>query len=192
METINYIVGDATDPVFVPGKIGPRVITHVCNDIGVWGAGFVMALSARNELPEVLYRRWWSDGQKGLTYPPFQLGWVRLAPYCTENDASGAARGGGPLLVANMIAQHGVGRQNGNVPLRIEALSACLEAVGEFVSASEGTVHMPRIGCGLAGGRWEEIEGIIQTSLCERGIPVFVYDLPGTQPVQNNIQKELF
>jgi hypothetical protein len=35
---------------------------------------------------------------------------------------------------------------------------------------------MPRIGCGLAGGRWERIEPLIQHNLAERGIPVTVYD----------------
>ncbi len=36
---------------------------------------------------------------------------------------------------------------------------------------------MPRIGCGLAGGKWEEIEPIIQSALLENGIEVYVYDL---------------
>ena len=40
------------------------------------------------------------------------------------------------------------------------------------------SVHMPRIGCGLAGGTWERIEPLIVKVLCERGIPVTVYDLP--------------
>jgi hypothetical protein len=39
-------------------------------------------------------------------------------------------------------------------------------------------VHMPRIGCGLAGGQWEEIEPIIETTLGAKGVAVTVYDLP--------------
>ena len=35
---------------------------------------------------------------------------------------------------------------------------------------------MPRIGCGLAGGKWEEIEPIIIRQLCEKDIAVYVYD----------------
>jgi hypothetical protein len=38
------------------------------------------------------------------------------------------------------------------------------------------TVHMPRIGCGLAGGRWERIEPLIIASLCDRDIVATVYD----------------
>jgi hypothetical protein len=35
---------------------------------------------------------------------------------------------------------------------------------------------MPRIGCGLAGGKWELIEPIIVRTLVARGVPVTVYD----------------
>jgi hypothetical protein len=36
---------------------------------------------------------------------------------------------------------------------------------------------MPRIGCGLAGGKWETIEPILIKKLIEKGIKVTVYDL---------------
>ncbi len=36
---INYITGDATRPA----GPGPHIIVHVCNDIGEWGRGFVVA-----------------------------------------------------------------------------------------------------------------------------------------------------
>jgi hypothetical protein len=36
---------------------------------------------------------------------------------------------------------------------------------------------MPRIGCGLAGGKWEQIEPIIERTLADAGIHVNVYDL---------------
>jgi hypothetical protein len=39
------------------------------------------------------------------------------------------------------------------------------------------SVHMPRIGCGLAGGKWEEIEPIIERTLVAKGMTVVVYDL---------------
>jgi hypothetical protein len=35
---------------------------------------------------------------------------------------------------------------------------------------------MPRIGCGLAGGKWELIEPIIVRTLSEHDIAVTVYD----------------
>ena len=41
--SINYVIGDATQPV---GE-WPKIIVHVCNDIGGWGRGFVTAISKR-------------------------------------------------------------------------------------------------------------------------------------------------
>jgi hypothetical protein len=38
------------------------------------------------------------------------------------------------------------------------------------------SVHLPRIGCGLAGGRWELIEPLITATLCARDIATTVYD----------------
>lgn len=43
MPSIAYRVGDATQPV----GDGPKILVHVCNDIGAWGRGFVVALSRR-------------------------------------------------------------------------------------------------------------------------------------------------
>ncbi|MZD09519.1 Appr-1-p processing protein, partial [Streptomyces sp. SID5785] len=41
------------------------------------------------------------------------------------------------------------------------------------------TVHMPRIGCGLAGGRWSRVEPMVTERLVRRGTPVTVYDHDG-------------
>ncbi|GGN44191.1 hypothetical protein GCM10012285_26520 [Streptomyces kronopolitis] len=38
------------------------------------------------------------------------------------------------------------------------------------------SVHMPRIGCGLAGGVWSRVEPLISVRLARGGIPVTVYD----------------
>lgn len=47
----------------------------------------------------------------------------------------------------------------------------------EDAAASAGaTVHMPRIGAGLAGGKWDVAEDIIAKRVCQKGIRVFVYD----------------
>ena len=41
MNSIKYIIGDAT----APKMDGTKIICHVCNVIGGWGKGFVLALS---------------------------------------------------------------------------------------------------------------------------------------------------
>jgi hypothetical protein len=35
---------------------------------------------------------------------------------------------------------------------------------------------MPRIGCGLSGGKWGRIEPLVAARLGERGVAVTVYD----------------
>lgn len=152
---INYVVGDATAPV----GDGPKIITHVCNDVGGWGAGFVMALSARWPQPEKAYRLWAVDGPEY----GFQLGSVQHIPVADD------------LWVANMIAQRGVRSTADGPPIRYDALGSALSKVASFARGHGATVHMPRIGCGLAGGDWDEVAKIVEEELSD--IDVTVYDL---------------
>ena len=56
------------------------------------------------------------------------------------------------LWVANMIGQHGVRGGSRTPPIRYEAVAACLDKVAEKAREIDASLHMPRIGCGLAGG----------------------------------------
>lgn len=166
MSTITYLTGDATDPVGTGGKI----IAHVCNDLGKWGSGFVLAVSQRWSQPEAAYRQW-SDRPDDPLLGDFALGGVQyvLVEYGVSE----------PVWVANMIAQHGIRRdENGYPPIRYGALEETLCQVGGTALTAGCSVHMPRIGCGLAGGDWDAVEPLIRRQLCERGVPVTVYDLP--------------
>lgn len=154
---INYRVGDATQPI----GSGPRIITHVCNDIGGWGRGFVVAISKRWKGPEAEYRAW-SRGERAI---PFELGEVQFVE--VERD----------LWVANMIGQHKTSSNAGVPPVRYEAIDVGLRRVAEFAIESQASIHMPRIGCGLAGGSWDAVEEIIRRVLCSEDISVSVYDL---------------
>jgi len=154
---IRYTQGDATSPQ----AEGAKVIAHVCNDLGRWGKGFVLAVSARWPEPEKAYRAWYRERARN----DFGLGAVRYVQ--VEGD----------VWVANMVAQRGVrpGRKNGP-PIRYEALDRCLAALGEKAGELGVTVHMPRIGCGLAGGEWHRIEPMILRHLTAKGLHVTVYD----------------
>jgi O-acetyl-ADP-ribose deacetylase (regulator of RNase III) len=156
MTSIRYLKGDATSPQ----AAGNKIICHVCNDIGAWGAGFVLALSARWLEPEAEYRKWYA----GRTKNDFALGAVRLVqvePY---------------IWVANMIGQRGIKTGSKGPPIRYDAVDQCLAKVGEEAVKLDASVHMPRIGCGLAGGKWEEIEPLIEKNLIARSVSVTVYD----------------
>ncbi len=156
MAGITYIKGDAT----CPQAKGAKIICHVCNDIGGWGRGFVLAVSRRWKEPEVEYRKWHAAGTAG----EFSLGavqFVQVEPY---------------IWVANMIGQRGVNTGSSGPPIRYEAIAACLQQVAVKSWELGASVHMPRIGCGLAGGDWSKIEPLIEEHLVGSGIPVTVYD----------------
>ena len=51
---IRYVTGDATRP---QGE-GPQIIAHVCNDLGRWGKGFVVAISKRWPQPREQFLAW--------------------------------------------------------------------------------------------------------------------------------------
>lgn len=156
MSGITYIRGDAT----APSVKGVKVIAHVCNDIGGWGRGFVVAVSRRWPEPEAAYRAWHRDRASN----DFALGAVQLVQ--VERY----------VWVANMIGQRGIRTGSKGVPVRYEAIDAALARLAGHASALRASVHMPRIGCGLAGGTWPRVEPLVEERLARRGIPVTVYD----------------
>lgn len=152
---IVYTKGDATQPI---GN-GNKIIVHVCNDIGGWGKGFVTAISKRWPEPEKAYRLWFK------TQHEFALGKVQFVQV-DEN-----------LWVANIIGQHKIYKDEyGNPPIRYEAIKAGLSIVAQFATEQQACVHMPRIGCGLAGGTWVKVEPLIIETLSEKQIATIVYD----------------
>ncbi|MCX4903663.1 macro domain-containing protein [Streptomyces sp. NBC_00878] len=156
MSEITYVRGDATVPL---GK-GVKVIAHVCNDIGGWGKGFVLALSNRWPEPETAYRRWHRE-RAGNDFGLGATQFVKVDRY---------------VWVANMIGQRGTKTGSKGVPVRYEAIDAALVPLADRAVELGASVHMPRIGCGLAGGKWSRVEPLITERLIGRGIAVTVYD----------------
>lgn len=154
---LNFAKGDATAP---SGK-SARIICHVCNDLGRWGSGFVLAISKRWPEPEASYRDWY--GRKDGT---FALGEIQVV----KVDAT--------LWVANMVAQHGIKMsKSSGPPIRYESLEKCLSKLAIEANKRKASVHMPRIGCGLAGGDWATVEDIVKRTLVDKSVAVTVYDL---------------
>ncbi|GGV06231.1 Appr-1-p processing protein [Streptomyces litmocidini] len=160
MTVITYVRGDATAP---RGK-GTRIVAHVCNDLGGWGRGFVLAVSRRRPEPEAAFRGWHRERARN----DFGLGaarFVQVEPH---------------VWVANLVGRRGMrtARSTG-APVRYEAVDAALALLADKAVELGASVHMPRIGCGLAGGSWEEVEPLVLRRLVERGVPVSVYDFDG-------------
>ena len=119
-------------------------------------------MSERWQQPEQRYRQWHRDGMSAS--PPFALGEVQ---FVRVNDST---------VVANMIGQHGIRGHGKLPPIRYEAVDKALGRVGEEALKMDASVHMPRIGCGLAGGSWDRIEPLIISRLSNQGIAAVVYD----------------
>ena len=156
VRAITYVQGDATKPM---GK-DPRIISHIVNDrSATWGAGFSRQLARLYPDAQIDFRAWTRNSED------FHLGGVRLF--------------GAPkfLQIASMVAQEGFGPSN-QPRIRYPALETCLGILADHAATHNGTVHMPRIGCGIAGGKWDVVEELVENLLVQRGIQVLVYDLP--------------
>lgn len=161
---IKYLVGDATDP---QGS-GPFLLPHICNARGKWGKGYVLALSARWPEPEQAFREWASTGLYQGISKPYQLGEIQFVNVEIEPYAT----------VVNMVAQDGyrpTRADDGKRYTDYEALRLCLNTLAGATFGE--SIHMPRIGAGLGGSPWEQIEDLINETLIAEGLDVFVYDL---------------
>lgn len=172
MSKLSYVKGDLF--ASLPGN--NVLIPHVCNDIGGWGAGFVVAVSQYDRSPEEDYRTWF----KGES--PQHI--------CASNRSFGlsetqiSAIGGGLNLayVANMVAQHKLSSKNGRVPIRYWALVRCMMYVQHSLTKRKEFkdtkgIWCPKFGAGLAGGKWDVIETLIKEIWVDAGIPVTVFEL---------------
>ena len=146
--TLNIVQGDAT----APQSKGNKIIAHVCNDLGRWGKGFVLALSKRFASPEKQYRRWSLD-RVNVDNVRFALGQTQLVQVQTY------------IWVANMIAQRGTKRSGSKTLVQYGALEQTLTQVCEHAKALDASVHMPLIGCGLGGGICANFVGVGQSEI---------------------------
>jgi O-acetyl-ADP-ribose deacetylase (regulator of RNase III) len=168
---ITYVRGDAT----APRGEGVRIIAHLVNDrTPNWGGKFARALRSQYPVAQDEFRYWATSSGGNLA-----LGNVHFT--MIESN----------LGIVTMVAQHGYG-PSPRPRLRYLALRECLEQLAKIATAQEATIHLPRIGAGEAGGRWEVIRELIDDTLCRKGVAVTVYTLPGEdfedQPSQGTLK----
>lgn len=175
-EGINFVTADIAD-VFGDAAPGPGqrvIVAHVVNDTArTWGGRGVAAALTR-QVPDAAkaYRAWSVAVPDNLT-----LGNVH------QVDVSA---GTGVVTVASMVAQRGYG-PSPTPRLSYVALARALEQLATFAALADAEVHMPRIGAGQSGGRWDLIEATIERTLLAQDVPVVVYTMPspggqGTSP----------
>lgn len=151
--TIHYVVGDATSL----NNNDKKLLVHICNNIGRWGMGFVTALSKKWPQPEKEYKKMKS----------YVLGHVQFVN--VDNN----------IVVGNMIAQNGINNRFSPKICRVDydALRSCLTTVNTYaLTNSINSIHMPKIGTGLAMGDWNTIVKIIEETV-DIKIDVYVYTL---------------
>ena len=151
------VVGNALEPV---SGIGPVMILQVVNDKAArWGAGFSRSAGKKWPAAQASFEDWARESGN------LQLGAVHVS----EIEPN--------LSLASMVAQRGYGPSN-RPRIRYSALADCLRQVATYARAHEASVHMPRIGAGLAGGNWWVIQELVEDLLCSRAVDVTVYELP--------------
>jgi hypothetical protein len=166
---ITYHVGDATRPELD----GTITIAHILSDgpRGAYDAGFAKNLAARH--PEAQERfKAWAQGRTddAGTARPFTLGAIQ---WVGVGHDLGRTHRFSDRWVANMVAQHGLRSKTNPHPLDLDALELCLRQLGDDV---RGPIAMPRIGCHLGGGNWDdEVGPLIEAAL--KIHDVHVYDL---------------
>ena len=160
MAKLTYLIGDATQPIIRENEY--IVIVHCCNTLGAWGAGFVIPLAKRYPNARSSYFIYIHKGN-------VKLGDVDEVKV-TDN-----------IYVANLMGQKFLGKgPNGEIPCDYNAIEkGFLNIIGSWFNRNEYySIHMPRIGCGLAGGDWKVIEDIIKRTFIDMAnVDVFVYDL---------------
>ena len=150
--TLKFVVGDATNP---ESDTDLKIIAHGCNNVGAWGAGFVLALSRKWDAPEESY--------KELDFDTLEGGETQLVK-CEPG-----------IYVANIITQ----TFHTSHPVRYDWLRLGFQRLDYFARTTtlSTSIHMPRIGCGLGGGRWSVVESLIREYFSSE-TDITVYDLP--------------
>jgi O-acetyl-ADP-ribose deacetylase (regulator of RNase III) len=159
-EGIRYVSGDVTQP----DADGPVMIAHVVSDSAhAWHRrGVARALATRFPTAASAFHSWSIAAPDNLT-----LGNVHLVDVGRERT----------VLIASMVAQRGYGPA-AESRLVYQALAEALQTVADKARNAGASVHLPRLGAGEAGGRWDLIEQEIERSLVHAGVPVTVYTPP--------------
>ncbi|MGX7826096.1 hypothetical protein ACTG9Q_13495 [Actinokineospora sp. 24-640] len=158
---IEYRTGDVTDAHLD----GPAVIAHVVNDSArAWGKrGVARALAARFPGAAQAFRSWAVASSHNLV--PGMAHIVTTEAGDTRVD------------IASVVAQRGYGP---GVRTRLDyaALRTALERVSEHALGEGLAVHLPRIGTGQAGGRWDLVVDILRDVVVRKGARVVVHTIP--------------
>lgn len=179
---IKYRLGDATNPIF---DSGDALIVHSCNDISVWGAGFVLPLGSKWPKTKKEYMAWFNRGYTSVLVPLNST-----VDYERVKDRNGAnyvnfSQGKVQFVqvesntwVCNLIGQSGIGPFEGYRPCRYESIKeGCLRIRQQLGKFNNPSIHTVRMASGLGGGEFRHILTIFDQVFGNTDIDVTIYDI---------------
>ena len=159
MAKLQLLVGNFLEPR-VKDPTAWVVHGHVVNDVGAFGAGVALQIADRWPEARQNYLDWGFQGQS------FQMGNNNC--FVVPNRK---------IMIVHMLAQHGLPSRTNKQPLCYISLAKCLNKLGNTAQSLNGEIHMPKVGCGLARGDWNQVAPMI-LELIPDDVPVSVYILP--------------
>ena len=131
MENLIYVTGSVSKPK----SIGPQIIAHICNDLGIWCGRNAREITRGWPEAEGAYNRWF----RGRFHNDFGLGSVQFVNV-NRTHVNRIVR------VANMVGERGTKHRGGVRPIRYRTLANCLTYVAGKARRTGVTIHLPQIG----------------------------------------------
>lgn len=129
-------------------SLSEGIIAHGCNTLGVMGAG--VALQVRKKYPMAFRAYREAFEQKGLRLG--EVIWYQAGP---------------KLWIANAITQARIYGKPGEMLASMEAIEEAFSTIGSRARQWGLEVSFPLIGCGLAGGSWDQVGPRVERALGE-------------------------
>ena len=154
---IRYLHGN----VLEPRGAGPRVVCQLVNDLAKrWGGGTARQAAERFPAAQQEFAAWIGEIDRGQ----------RLGKVHFSTEVSGT-------VIASIVGQRGFGKSK-TPRVQYGAIQTGLARVADFALNKGASVHLPRIGTGVAGGNWATIKNMMEEQFVESGVEVNVYTLP--------------
>lgn len=147
MNKITYVTGDLID---LAKKGQFDVIAHGCNCFNTMKSGIAVAMAKEFACDKYNLERGEYNGAIN------KLGMVEFSLLKVADNKD--------LMVFNLYTQFSFKSSTNPEPLDYEALTLALRKMSSILG-KEKEIGLPRIGCGLAGGKWEIVRGIIGSEL---------------------------
>lgn len=176
---INYVKGDLFDFVSqTESEYDITFIPHIVNTYGYWASGFVCAVESNCPAAKSRYDSLFDGPHSAYEYGKENY-WLLGANQVIFTNTRKTA-------IINMFAQ----LFGGDRPLRYNALTKCMDGVGDSIQTSEHKVRIvaPMFGSLRAGGNWDFIEKLVEDCWISRGIDTTIVEYIHSQ-INSQCQK---